>query len=45
MTPVQIARNIGGLLGGSDPGRPSPQLEKIVRAGLVERSLDGQSEG
>jgi len=45
MTPVQIARNIKGLLGESDPGRPSARLEKIVRAGLVERSLDGHSDG
>jgi hypothetical protein len=42
MTPVQLARNITGLMRDFDPYQPSPQLEDAVRlsmaAELVERT-------
>jgi len=37
MTPLQIARNIGELAGGPQPGRPSPLLEKVVRMQAADR--------
>jgi len=37
MTPLQIARNIGELAGGPQPGRPSPLLEKLVRMQAADR--------
>ena len=38
-TPVQIVRNIGGLIGmaGPDPMTPSPALSRIVRLSLAAR--------
>lgn len=38
MTPVQLARNAKGLLGGGpDPSTPSADLRKLVRVGIVSR--------
>ena len=39
LTPVQIIRNIGGLIGmaGPDPMTPSPALSRIVRLSLAAR--------
>lgn len=40
LTPVQILRNIGGLISSSDPLVPSPQLEKMVRVSLAAQHLE-----
>ena len=37
MTPVQVGRNIFGLLRHYDPYRPSPELERIARLQLANR--------
>jgi hypothetical protein len=37
MTPLQIARNIGELAGGPQPGRPTALLEKVVRMQAAAR--------
>lgn len=39
MTPVQIARNVGGVLRATDASRPSAQLEKLVRLQLATELL------
>jgi hypothetical protein len=38
MTPVQIGRNILGMIRGPDPAGPSPQLEQMVRLDLIKRA-------
>jgi hypothetical protein len=38
MTPVQIVRNILGMVRGPDPAGPSPQLEQMVRLDLMKRA-------
>ena len=48
MTPVQIIRNLSGMMGGPPADRPSEQLENIIRLSLAEQvesgySLPGQS--
>ncbi len=35
ITPVQVLRNLGGLMSSPDPLRPSDQLEKLVRMDLA----------
>jgi hypothetical protein len=42
MTPVQVGRNLFGMLKGPDPVRPSPQLEKIVRMHIGQSALAAQ---
>jgi hypothetical protein len=37
-TPVQVGRNIVALAKGPDPGKPSAQLEKMVRMNIVARA-------
>jgi hypothetical protein len=39
MTPVQIFRNIAGMVGGPDPMKPSDKLESVVRMHLGQRAL------
>ena len=39
MTPVQIVRNIGGIVGGPDPSWPSAKLVKLVRIGLGTQAM------
>jgi hypothetical protein len=34
MTPVQVARNVIGMVKGPDELRPSPMLERMVRLGI-----------
>lgn len=44
-TPVQVGRNLVGLVGGPDPARPSRQLENIARmevAGRAAQRLDDE---
>jgi hypothetical protein len=47
ITPVQVVRNLAGLVGGQDPSKPSEQLEKMLRlelaANIVQHS-QGQEE-
>jgi hypothetical protein len=38
ITPLQIGRNIAGILRGPDPTAPSPQLERMVRADITRRA-------
>jgi hypothetical protein len=42
ITPIQVFRNLGGLLRSPDPGRPSPELEKMVRTMLAGAFLEEQ---
>ncbi|HZV20354.1 MAG TPA: hypothetical protein VE986_02290 [Hyphomicrobiales bacterium] len=44
ITPVQIVRNIGGMLGGPDPARPTPELEKLIKINLAEQILRNQAQ-
>ena len=45
VTPVQIARNIGGLTsGGPNPLKPSKELEHIVRAGVGQYVYTGKGD-
>ena len=37
-TPVQIARNVLGMVNGPDPNVPSPLLEQVVRQGIAGRA-------
>jgi hypothetical protein len=39
MTPVQIGRDIVGILKGPDPTKPSAQLEKIVRINIAAKAV------
>ena len=39
MTPAQLIRNVGGILSGHDPSRPSDQLVELVRKNLSARLL------
>lgn len=41
-TPVQIVRNITGMLRGPDPLQPSPQLEKSVRMSIASQAVARQ---
>ena len=38
LTPVQIARNVAGMLRAPNPTTPSPQLEQMVRADIARRA-------
>lgn len=40
MTPVQVFRNVAGLLNTTDPSGPSPQLAHIVRLHIAQHALD-----
>jgi hypothetical protein len=42
LTPVQIVRNIGGMLHGPDPSKPSPRLEKAIRMNIAAQSVSRQ---
>jgi hypothetical protein len=43
-TPVQITRNLAGLLSSSpDPYRPSPQLEKVLKLNLAAKAVQQQT--
>ena len=43
-TPVQIVRNVIGMLRGPDPAKPSPLLQKFVRINLASRLVAYQKE-
>jgi hypothetical protein len=40
-TPVQVCRNVVGILSPPDPETPSPQLVKLVRIGLAQARPQG----
>jgi hypothetical protein len=42
ITPLQIARNIGGLMSRPDPSMATPQLEKLVKLSLAQRIVAHQ---
>ena len=44
MTPVQVVRNLAGLVKGPDPMTPSPQLEKMVRLHVAQRAMALQAQ-
>lgn len=39
MTPIQVGRNIAGVVGGPNPSQPSPQLEKILRLSMAAQAM------
>ena len=39
MTPVQVVRNVSGMLSGPDPQKPSAQLERIVRLSMAAGTM------
>lgn len=43
VTPIQLFRNLSGIVGGPDPQRPSAQLEQLVRIDVVLRMDAGES--
>jgi hypothetical protein len=43
MTPVQVVRNLRGILGGPDPQQPSAQLEKAVRLSIAQQALPARA--
>lgn len=44
MTPVQVVRNLSGMIKGPDPMNPSPQLEKLVRMHMARRAMAQRSQ-
>ena len=42
MTPVQIGKNVVGMLRNTDTMTPSPKLEQMVRIGLANQALAQQ---
>jgi len=38
ITPLQIGRNVYGMIKGPDPSRPSPMLERSIRLAMVARN-------
>jgi hypothetical protein len=42
MTPVQLVRNITGLVSSPDPTLPSAQLSRIVRLHLAANAIEAQ---
>jgi hypothetical protein len=44
MTPVQLIRNVGGMVSGPDPSQPSEQLEKLLRLELAARLVEANQQ-
>jgi hypothetical protein len=44
MTPVQVVKNIGGLLSSEQSLTPSEQLEHLVRMGIATHSLEASQQ-
>jgi hypothetical protein len=42
MTPVQIGRNIFGIIKGPDESKPSDKLENLVRVSIASQALQDQ---
>jgi len=42
MTPVQIGRNLFGMLKGPDESKPSSELENLVRVSIASQALQQQ---
>jgi len=42
MTPIQIGRNIAGMLSRPDPSKPSERLEKAIRTAMVRNALEAR---
>ena len=40
MTPLQVARNIGGLMSRPDPAVPTGQFEKLIKLDLAQRIVN-----
>jgi hypothetical protein len=43
ITPIQIGRNVFGMVTGPDPDQPSAQLEKAIRMNIVSNTLAAAS--
>jgi hypothetical protein len=43
ITPVQIVKNIGGMMGGPDPSKASPELEKLIKISLAQQILTNRT--
>lgn len=43
MTPVQIGRNVVGMLRGANTAEPSPQLQHMIRLGLAAQASTRQT--
>jgi hypothetical protein len=43
MTPVQVGRNLVGLVTAPDPSKPSAQLEKLVRLNIAAQAAARQA--
>lgn len=43
MTPVQITRNVAGMLRGGNTAEPSPQLQHMIRLGLAAQALRAEA--
>ena len=43
MTPIQIGRNIFGMMKGPDPAQPSAQLERAIRLTIVAQVMAANS--
>ncbi len=43
ITPVQIGRNVVGIFRGSDPTKPSAQLERIIRMNIAAKAVAAQA--
>jgi hypothetical protein len=41
-TPVQVGRNVFGMLRGPDPLNPSPSLEKAIRMNIAAQAVSRQ---
>ena len=45
MTPVQIGRNIVGMVRGANTAEPSPQLQHMIRMGIASQAMEKQAAG
>jgi hypothetical protein len=45
MTPVQIFRNLSGLLSGPEPSKPSNELYRLIQISVGERALKSRQLG
>lgn len=42
ITPIQIGRNIAGMVRPPDPSKPSPKLEKVIRMTMAAQAIQQQ---
>ena len=44
ITPVQIGRNVFGMMRAPDPMKPSAKLEKAVRMNIAAKAMSSQAQ-